>query len=142
MSLDTSNKTSSIILSNVAYQCYAGLFYGGVWGMVTPFHPVGSPGAFAEKKGIFKPAPPFSSISSIGSNAAICASLMGIHKLSSQGIGFARQREDLFNDIFGFFVSYRYYSFFLGSTEKRLIFHNRAIGAGTVLTLFYSFLLV
>ena len=95
-----------------------------------------------EKKGIFKPAPPFSSISSIGSNAAICASLMGIHKLSSQGIGYARQREDLFNDIFGFFVSYRYYSFFLGSTEKRLIFHNRAIGAGTVLTLFYSFLLV
>lgn len=49
-----------------------------------------------------------------------------------------RRREDIWNEIFGFGVTYRYYTYFLASTDKRLIRHNRAVGGAFVLATVYA----
>ncbi len=35
-------RTPSTVVSDSVYQIIRGCVYGGVWGMVTPFHPPGS----------------------------------------------------------------------------------------------------
>jgi len=111
--------------------------------MVTPFHAPGSPGAIAEaNSGIFKVAKPFSSLSSIGHNAAMFGTIMGIQRLSSKSLELLRQRQDFYNEIFGFGVTYKYYTYFLGSTEERLIRHNRIFGCAFVATLLYGHFVV
>ena len=80
------------------------------------------------KSGKFKPAPPFSSLASVGTNAAIFGSIMGVQRLSCKGLEFVRRKEDVYNDLFGFAVTYKYYTFFLGSTQKRLVLHMAHVG--------------
>jgi len=49
-----------------------------------------------------------------------------------------RQREDYVNDIFGFGITYKYYQTFLGSTERRLIVHNRVFGGAVLAAMVYG----
>jgi hypothetical protein len=106
---------------------------------VTPFHAPGSTGAIQEAKtGIFKAAKPFSSFASIGHNAAMFGTIMGIQRLSCKSLETIRQRQDFLNELFGFGVTYKYYNYFLGSTEERLIWHNRAFGGLFCLAILYG----
>lgn len=90
------------------------------------------------KTGIFKPARPFSSVASIGHNAAMFGSIMGVQRFSSKSLAIIRQKEDLFNDLFGFGVTYKYVTYFLGASEVRLIRHNRVFGGIFVGTIIFG----
>lgn len=138
-----SSRSPSTVVADGIHQFLIGSLYGGIFGLVTPFHAPGSAQAATElRTGIFRPAPPFSSLASVGSNAAIVGSIMGVQKLSSKTLELARQREDFYNDVFGFFVTYSYYQVFLGFTEKRFILHNRMIGSGVLCAVLYANLAV
>jgi hypothetical protein len=52
-----------------------------------------------------------------------------------------RRREDMWNEVFGFAVTYQYWTYFLGSTEKRLMRHNRVVGGAALMALVYANLL-
>jgi len=107
---------------------------------VTPFHHPGTAGVMMETKmGKFKPALPFSSPRSVGANASFFGSIVAIQRMSSKSLELARQSEDQYNDLFGFFVTFAYYRTFFSSTRRYLL-HNRAIGAGFTFTLAYSML--
>mmetsp|Transcript_15069 Transcript_15069/g.20514 ORF Transcript_15069/g.20514 Transcript_15069/m.20514 type:complete len:150 (-) Transcript_15069:204-653(-) len=130
----------STISSEGVYWFLSGALYGGVWGIVTPFHHPGTSGAIAEMKtGKFKPAPPFSSLQSMGANATFFGSIVAIQRMSSKSMELARRSEDEFNDLFGFLCTLKYYQSFLSST-RRYIVHNRVIGAGFTFTLAYALL--
>ncbi len=94
------------------------------------------------KSGIFRPARPFSSFSSVGHSAAIFGSIACVQQLSSKSLAFLRQNDDFLNDIAGFGVAYKYYSYFLGSSEKRLILHNRAFGGIVLGAVLYGHIVV
>lgn len=94
------------------------------------------------KTGIFKAARPFSSLSSIGHNAAMFGTIMGVQRLSCKSLEVIRQRQDFFNELFGFGVTYKYYNYFLGKSEERLIRHNRAFGGLCICALLYGHLAV
>lgn len=134
-----SYRTSSTVWAEGVYQFLRGSLYGAVWGLVTPFHAPGSMGAAAEAStGVFKAARPFSSFLSVGHNAAIFGSIMGIQRLSSKSLELARAKDDFYNDVFGFAVTYKYYTTFLGCTERRLVLHNRAVGAMVLAAVVYA----
>lgn len=100
-----------------------GLTYGAIWGLVSPFpYTQGKPG------GAFRPAPPFSSIRGVWFNAAIFGPLFGVTSFFRSGMALMRGTDDLLNDVFGLGVAAGYYNNFLAN-EKRLILHNRAVGA-------------
>ena len=75
---------------------------------------------------------------SVGYNAAIFGSIMGIQRLSCKGLEVARRRGDHYNDIFGCAVAYKYYTFFLSSSERRLMMHNRSLSAGAIFAIIYG----
>jgi len=94
------------------------------------------------KTGVFKPARPFSSLKSVTSNAAIFGTIMGVQRLSSKSLELARARDDVYNDIFGFVVTYKYYTTILGHADhRRLLVHNRILGLGIGSILLYATLL-
>lgn len=135
----TSYRTPSTVISDAVYQVIRGCAYGAVWGMVTPFHAPGSAGAIEEAKtGIFKAARPFSSFRSIGHNAAIFGTVMGVQRLSSKSLELIRQREDFINEIFGFGITYKYYGTFLSFSEQRLMLHNRIFGGMILAAIVYG----
>mmetsp|Transcript_18231 Transcript_18231/g.25735 ORF Transcript_18231/g.25735 Transcript_18231/m.25735 type:complete len:144 (+) Transcript_18231:90-521(+) len=134
-----SYRSKSTVAAEGAYQFMKGGLYGAVWGIVTPFHAPGSANAISEAKtGIFKPAPPFSSMKSVGANAAMFASIMSVQRISSKSMEVLRYKEDILNDIFGFAVTYKYYNTFIGNTERRLVMHNRTICVGTLFAIVYT----
>eukprot|EP00978_Attheya_sp_CCMP212_P038352 scaffold189140_cov59-Attheya_sp.AAC.1 len=90
------------------------------------------------RTGMFRAARPFSSLASVGTNAAIFGGIMGVQRLSCKTLELVRQREDYYNDIFGYIVTYKYYTVFLGSTEKRFMLHNRIIGSGVLCAVLYA----
>lgn len=121
--------TTTSVVADSVYITLLGASYGAAWGLVTPFHPPRSKKALLETKtGQFKPARPFSSMASVGHNAAIFAAIMGVQSFSSKTLAFIRQKDDYVNQIFGCGVTYQYYVKLLGQTEKRLIMHNRIAG--------------
>lgn len=121
--------TPTSVVSDSIYITVLGASYGAAWGLVTPFHPPRSKQALLEAKtGQFKAARPFSSIISVGHNAAIFAAIMGVQSFSSKSLAFIRQRDDYINQFFGCGVTYQYYVKLLGHTEERLIMHNRIAG--------------
>ena len=63
---------------------------------------------------------------------------MGVQRFTSKSLELIRQREDYVNDIAGFAVTYKYYSYFIGSCEKPLIRHNQTFGGIAIMTLVYS----
>lgn len=94
------------------------------------------------KTGIFKAAKPFTSISSIGHNAAMFGSIMGVQRFSCKSLEIIRQKQDFLNEIFGFGITYKYYTYFLGSSEERLIRHNRIFGGIFLGAILYGHLAV
>jgi hypothetical protein len=129
----------STVVSEGVYQFLRGSIYGAIWGMVTPFYPPGSPGAAKEAvTGVFRAAPPFSSMSSIPSNAVLFGAILGVQRLSCKTLEMLRGKDDIWNDVFGFGVTYKYYQTFLAKTETRLLRHNRIVGATVFMTVVYA----
>ena len=87
---------------------------------------------------MFRAAPPFSSWASIPSNAALFGTILGVQRLSCKTLEMLRGRDDIWNDVFGFGVTYKYYQTFLAKSEERLLMHNRVLGAGVVMTILYA----
>ena len=103
---------------------------------MTPFHSPGSPGAIQEMKtGIFKPAAPFSSLSSVPTNAIIFGSLLAAQRFGSKTSEFARGKQDPWNDLVGCAVAYPYYQYFL---VRHATVHNRVVGGGVVFAVLYA----
>jgi hypothetical protein len=91
--------------------------------------------------GIFRPVPPFSSLSSIPSNAIYFGSILGFQRFCSKGLELVRREEDVFNDVFGFGMIWPYYHFLLNHSEVRLVRHNRIVGGMVVASVCYASLL-
>jgi hypothetical protein len=94
------------------------------------------------KTGVFKPAPPFSSLRAIPMNAAIVGGTLGVQKLTSKSMELIRGKQDWINEVVGFAVTYRYCTFFLWGADKRLLMHNRVVGGILVSTMAYGALIV
>ena len=67
--------------------------------------------------------------------------ILGVQRISCKSLELLRRREDIWNDMFGFAVTYRYYVYFLASTEKRLLTHNRVVGGCVLMAVAYTNLL-
>ena len=94
---------------------------------------------FAEvNTGVFRPVPPFSSLSSIPSNAIYFASILGFQRFCSKGLELVRRKEDVYNDLFGFSMIFPYYHFILHHSERRLVRHNRFVGGMMVAAACYA----
>jgi hypothetical protein len=85
--------------------------------------------------GIFKPAPPFSSLSSVPTNAIIFGSLLAVQRFGCKTAEFVRGHQDPWNDFFGCAVAYPYYQHFL---VRHVILHNRVVGGTIVLAIAYA----
>jgi len=83
--------------------------------------------------GIFRPVPPFSSLSAVPSNAIFVGMVLGVQRFSAKSLELIRRKEDITNDIFGFAMIWPYYRYCLNHSERRLLLHNRIV-AGTVIT--------
>lgn len=91
-------------LTSINYNCFCanslihtvrGGMYGAAFGLVTPFHPPGSKAALQEAKtGIFKPAAPFSSISSVPHNAIIFGSLLAAQRFGCKSAEYVRSTQE------------------------------------------------
>ena len=66
--------------------------------------------------------------------------IMGVQRLSCKSLEAVRQKQDFFNELFGFAITYKYYNYFLGASEERLIRHNRAFGCVFLSALVYGHL--
>lgn len=88
--------------------------------------------------GVFKPAAPFSSLRSVPSNAAIFGTILCVQQLSASSLELIRRKQDMWNDVVGFAVTYTYYNTFLAKTEKRLLMHNRVVGATVLMAVVYA----
>jgi hypothetical protein len=77
----------------------------------------------------------------VPANAIMFGAILGVQRLSCKTVELMRRREDIWNELFGFVVTYRYYTYFLASTEKRLILHNRVVGGIAALAVVYGFFL-
>mmetsp|Transcript_28629 Transcript_28629/g.32741 ORF Transcript_28629/g.32741 Transcript_28629/m.32741 type:complete len:148 (+) Transcript_28629:57-500(+) len=136
-----SYKSSRTVISEGVYQFIRGSIFGSIWGLITPFPAPGSAAALTHKKtGILRPLPPFSSpLSSVPSNAIMFGTILGVQRISSQTLEQIRGKDDdIWNDFISFGITYQYYKYFMGSTEKRLIYHNRFVGGATVFAVLYG----
>lgn len=88
--------------------------------------------------GIFRPVPPFSSLSAIPSNALYFGSILGIQRFCCKSLELFRRKEDIYNDLFGFGMIWPYYHFILNHSERRLISHNRLVGGTIILSVLYA----
>ena len=77
-------------------------------------------------------------VTSVGYNAAIFGSIMVVQQISCKGLEVSQRQDDYYNNIFRCAVAYKYYTFFLGSSEQRLIMHNQTMLAGTTAAIFYG----
>ena len=87
------------------------------------------------KTGIFKPSPPFSSLSSIPSNAIIFGSLLAVQRFGCKSVEFVRGKQDPWNDILGCCIAYPYYQYFL---VKHVVAHNRVVGGACIMAILYT----
>eukprot|EP00977_Amphora_coffeiformis_P017293 scaffold5538_cov159-Amphora_coffeaeformis.AAC.11 len=107
--------------------------------MVTPFPAPGSVAAAKEvATGIFKPVPPFYSLTAIPSNALFFGSILGYQRLCAKSLELVRRKEDVVNDIFGFAMIWPYYHYFLNHSHQRLVSHNRVVGGMLVASVVYA----
>lgn len=121
-----SYKNPSTIVAESVYHFLRGGIYGAAFGLVTPFHAPGSPGAIQEAKtGVFKPAAPFSSLSSVPTNAIIFGSLLAMQRLSCKTAEYVRGVQDPWNDFLGCAVAYPYYQ---NVIVRHTVLHNRVVG--------------
>lgn len=95
--------------------------------------------------GIFRPAAPFQSMSTIPSNAIVFGSLLAVQRcgcltmemIRSGGGHHNYNKKDYWNDLFGGACVYPYYMTFL-STDKRYLLHNRVVGSLVILSVIYA----
>ena len=87
------------------------------------------------KTGIFKPAPPFSSLASVPSNAIIFGSLLAIQRFGCKTAEFARNTRDPWNDFFGCAVAYPYCQHIV---VRHPVTHNRVVGGGILLAVLFA----
>lgn len=131
---------SNAVFAEAMLMFLNGAWWGAVWGCVTPFYPVGTLEYKREvATGIFRPAPPFHAMRSIGSNSLFFGSLFACKSLCSRSMEIARGRSDYWNDVFG--VGGMLAQVRLLGSDRRLLLHNRAVGSVIVLGLFYTNLL-
>jgi hypothetical protein len=158
-----SYQSPSTIIAETVYHFLRGSLYGAAFGLVskgglkmwasipgtlippplssdvtqvTPFHAPGSPGAILEAKtGVFKPAPPFSSISSVPSNAIVFGSLLAVQRLGCKTSEYIRNTQDPWNDFFGCAVAYPYYQ---NIVVRRPVLHNRVVGGAVLLSILFA----
>jgi hypothetical protein len=140
-----------------------GLLYGAAWGLVShtahvtlclrasathysclslqvsPIPHTGSAEATRQlATGVFKPVPPFSSLSGIPSNALFFGSILGMQRFCAKSMELVRRQEDGLNDIFGFGMIWPYYRYVLNYSERRLLWHNRILGSAVVVSVVYA----
>ena len=115
-----------------------GAWWGAVWGCVTPFHPLGSLEYKREvATGVFRPAPPFHALRSIPSNSLFFASIFATKSLCTRSMELARgQADDYLNDAFGIGAMLLHVK--LLSSDRRLLYHNRAVSSVVILGLLYA----
>jgi hypothetical protein len=87
------------LLSTKCANCFIhtvrGGIYGAAFGLVTPFHPPGSRAALQEAAtGVFRPAAPFSSISSVPHNAIIFGSLLAAQRFGCKTAEYIRSKQE------------------------------------------------
>jgi hypothetical protein len=87
------------------------------------------------KTGVFEPAPPFSSLRSVPSNAIIFGSILAVQRFGCKTVEYLRGRQDPWNDLFGCCVAYPYYQKFL---VHNVVLHNRIVGASIFLAIGYA----
>ena len=98
-----------------------------------------APMLFAEAAtGIFRPCPPFSSLSAVPSNALFFGCILGYQRLCSKGLELMRRKEDPVNDIFGFAMIWPYYHYVLNNAPTRLTTHNRVVGGLVAASVVYA----
>ena len=84
-----------MVFLTIASLIVQGGIYGAAFGLVTPFHPPGSKAALEElKTGVFKPAAPFSSLSSVPHNALMFGSLLGVQRLGCKTAEYVRSKQE------------------------------------------------
>jgi hypothetical protein len=90
-----SYKSPTTIVAETVYHFIRGGIYGAAFGLVTPFHPPGSKEALQEvKTGLFKPAAPFSSLTSVPHNAIIFGSLLASQRFGCKTAEFIRSKQE------------------------------------------------
>lgn len=88
--------------------------------------------------GIFRPVPPFYSLSAIPSNAIFFGSILGYQRLCCKSLELIRRKEDAINDLFGFVMIAPYYHYVLNHSHARLVAHNRIVGGMVAASVVYA----
>jgi hypothetical protein len=88
--------------------------------------------------GVFKPVPPFASLSSIPSNALFFGCILGYQTLCAKSLELFRRQQDVYNDVFGFLMFWPYYRFLSNHTHTRVVTHNRIVGSVVVSSVLYA----
>mmetsp|Transcript_23356 Transcript_23356/g.65159 ORF Transcript_23356/g.65159 Transcript_23356/m.65159 type:complete len:143 (+) Transcript_23356:145-573(+) len=131
-----SYKGPRTIVAETVYCFLRGSLYGAAFGLVTPFHAPGSPGALKElQTGRFTPAPVFGSLRSVPSNAIVFGSLLASQRFGSKTCEWMRGQQDWWNEAAGCLVAYPYYQFCL---VRNLRTHNRVVGTILACSLVYA----
>lgn len=114
-----------------------GCLYGAAWGCVTPF-----PSASSRLgEGVsMRVQPPFASLASVPNNALFFGTILGFQRLCSKSAELVRRREDIGNDLIGFVMLWPYYHYVLNHSERRLVMHNRTVGAALLSSCIYAVL--
>mmetsp|Transcript_46457 Transcript_46457/g.68669 ORF Transcript_46457/g.68669 Transcript_46457/m.68669 type:complete len:165 (-) Transcript_46457:381-875(-) len=122
-----------------------GSIYGSIWGGLSPFMIHHHAAASGSKK-LLMIAPSVirtSSrlipiyLSSMTSNGLMFGGIFGAYSLSSSTMAYVRKENDIFNDVFGFGVTYGYIHN-IWKTEFRELVHNRVMGALVVGSIVYA----
>eukprot|EP00934_Nitzschia_sp_Nitz4_P000937 Nitzschia sp. Nitz4//scaffold96_size78090//20687//21285//NITZ4_005488-RA/size78090-augustus-gene-0.12-mRNA-1//-1//CDS//3329560555//937//frame0 len=129
-------KSPSSIVAETVYHFLRGGLYGAAFGLVTPFPAPGSAAAIKEATtGVFRPVPPFQSLSSIPINALTFGSLLAAQRFGALTAEFSRGIQDPWNDVFGCAVAYPYYQSIIC---RYPIWHNRVVGGGVLFAVAYA----
>jgi len=131
-----SYKGPTTIAAETVYHFLRGSLYGAAFGLVTPFHPPGSPKALQEATtGKILPAKPFSSLRAVPSNAIMFGSLLAVQRFSCKSMEYARSTQDPWNDLFGCCVAVPYYTQLV---VQRGVWHNRIVGGLVMAAIVYA----
>jgi len=68
--------------------------------------------------------------------------IMGVQRFTSQMLATSRHRQDFWNDLFGFLISYQYYKYIFDCIEpyphRRFMIHNRIVMASVTSCIVYA----
>jgi hypothetical protein len=130
-------KTLSTVASDGVFAFLNGSIVGGIWGIVSPFYPPGTPDAVVAAR----PSRPIfhrSILPSIGHNAMIFGGFFAVQRTTSSWVGLLRGKDDFINETVGFAALVPYFRYILWNGDKRYIAHNRALGGALTLSILYG----